>query len=434
MSKMEGPRAGRHPGKMPGGVKLADCVRELMGIFGQMIVSKADRASPPFLGMSRVAAGMDFYHPDAREPYVTNWYLQDAAKGAMIKALSSGHLPTWTDYDGNFVELDAETLFGVDKWNPSYTVQTGSYVALNVAHGRDGPTRAECDGATLWVREEDWPRIRGELIADRERSFGSVLPGDMLRLMLGEPATTDSVPIPLGDAYEPMGASWTLYEAVAWIGTQDLEFVEHQRPANFSGTITKNYGAVVWKRMEQSLADRKAAGKAEFTANVACDRLLAGCATGSVKTTGIPGEPGEKASRRNVPPYDYVGAVLWQGRGGSLHRIVNGKIEEARWHDLRFLIDDVKALTTEAASQSNAAASRTGATSKRPPVSGSDLRAWVRDRNIEGWDQDEIFKGAAGAFPQHDVPGRPTIRKLDADVRLELDLRERTRGRNKKGS
>ena len=94
MSRIEAPRVGRHPGKMPGGVKLADCMQELMSVFGQMIVSTADRESRAFLGMSGIAASMDFYDPNAREPYVTSWYLRDAASEAMVKALSSGHLPT----------------------------------------------------------------------------------------------------------------------------------------------------------------------------------------------------------------------------------------------------------------------------------------------------------------------------------------------------
>lgn len=424
MSRIEAPRVGRHPGKMPGGVKLADCMQELISVFGQMIVSTADRESRAFLGMSGIAASMDFYDPNAREPYVTSWYLRDAASEAMVKALSSGHLPTWTDYDGSFVELDHETLFGPNKWNSSYTVQTGIYVALNVAYGRDGPTRAECDGATLWVREEDWPRIRGELIANREREVGTVLPSDMTQLMLGSSATLISEAPAAADTAAPL-ALWSLYEAVAWMGTHDLAFVERQQPHHFPGTTAKNYGAVAWKRLEQSLVHRATAGSGMMTADAARIKLLAACQTGSVRATGIPADKGD---RRDVPAYDFIGVQLWERRGGSLHRVVAGINEPARWYDLRFRADDVRAPVAKPTPQTTVAEIK-----NKPTVSGSDLRGWVRARNVEGWDQDQIVKGAASAFPDNVVPGRPTIRKLDADVRVQLELPARTRGRNKKG-
>ena len=44
-----------------------------------------------------------------------------------------------------------------------------------------------------------------------------------------------------------------------------------------------------------------------------------------------------------------------------------------------------------------------------------------------------IVNGAADAFPDNGVPGRPTLRKLDADTLEELGLPKRTRGRDKKG-
>jgi len=70
---------------------------------------------------------------------------------------------------------------------------------------------------------------------------------------------------------------------------------------------------------------------------------------------------------------------------------------------------------------------------RRPPVSSNNLRAWVRDRNVDGWSQDRIVKGAVAAFPQHAVPGRPELRKVDAFVREEAGLPARTRGRGKTG-
>lgn len=430
MFKVDGPRAGRHPGKMPGGIKLADCTYELMGIFEQMTISDKDRASRAFIGISALGAGMDFYDAADREPYVARWYLQDAAKTAMIRALSAGQLPVWTDYDGQFVELDPEAMFAPNKWVSTHTVQTGTYIALNVAYGRDGPTRSECDGATLWVRNDDWQRVSRTLVAERENGFGGVLPSDMAQLLNEAHSTAMSAP----PAHEYTSAisipMWTLYEAVAWLGSQDTVLVEHQHPRCFPGTIDKNYGAVAWRRLVQSLSDRSASGAASMTADVARDCLIAACESGLVLASGI---PLDRSDRRAIPPGDFSGAKLWEGRGGSLHRCIAGGVEAPRWFDLRFDAISVRDLAIEKTRTGDPEAPVPVEVSKKPPVSARDLREWVRDRNKQGWSQDRIIKEVAGAFPHNEVPGRPTLRKLDADVRTKLKLPARVPGRNKKG-
>lgn len=356
MLRIDGPRAGRHPGKMPDGIKLADCTYELMAIFEQMTISDKDRASREFMGMSAMGAGMEFYDAADREPYVARWYLQDAAKNAMMRALSTGQLPIWTDYDGKFVELDPEAMFAPNKWVAAQTVQTGTYVALNVAHGRDGPTRSECDGATLWVRNDDWPRVRGVLLAEREKAFGGVLPSDMSQLLNEAQLSAMNVPSVIGYTAATGIPMWSLYEAVAWLGAQDSALVDHQHPRHLPGTIDKSYGAVAWIRLEQSLSDRIASGTASMTADVARDRLIAACESGLVQATGI---PADRSDRQTVPPVDFVGAKLWEGRGGSLHRSVDGSVEAPRWFDLRFREADVRTLVSGLVTQTTGASSST---------------------------------------------------------------------------
>jgi hypothetical protein len=430
MLKIDGRRAGRHPGKMPGGIKLADCTYELMGIFEQMTISDKDRASRAFKGMTALAAGLDFYDIADREPYVVRWYLQDAAKNAMIHALSAGRLPVWTDYDGQFVELDPEAMFAPNKWVATHTVQTGTYVALNVAHGRDGPTRSDCDGATLWVRNDDWQRVNRTLLAQRETRSGGVFPPDMAQLLNEAQSVAISAPSSLEYDVAIGVPKWTLYEAVAWLGSQDIALVEHQHPRYFPATIEKNYGAVAWRRLVQSLSDRSANGGTSVTADVARHRLIAACESGLVQATGI---PSDQSDRRAISPNDFSGAKLWEGRGGSLHRSIAGGVEAPRWFDLRFDASSVRDLAIEKARTSDPEAPDPVEVSKKPPVSARDLREWVRDRNKKGWSQDRITKEVAAAFPHNEVPGRPTLRKLDADVRTKLKLPARVPGRNKKG-
>jgi len=420
MSTTDGPRVGRHPGKMPNGIKLATCVEELTGIFQQMPISDKDRATATFAGMSGIGAGMDFYNANDREPYVARWYLQDAANRAMIRALSAGRLPVWTDYDGGFVELDPEAMFGPNKWMDTHTVLTGNYVALNVAYGRDGPTRAECDGATLWVHNDHWPPVRAALIAERERESGAAFPADMAQLLFETgPPPSDAL------GYTAFGNNpfWSLYEAIAWLGSQDDTLVDRQDPRYFEGTSVRNYGAIAWLRLEKALADRIAANAGGITADEARRLLLAACKSAQVSATGI---PADKSERCSIPVLEFVGSELWEGQGGSLHRKVGSKFEPARWFDIHFDADGVRAIAGGATTTSDADA-------KLPPVSTRELREWVAKRNQDGWSQDKIIKGAAAAFPENEVPGRPTLRKLDAAVRFELKLPKRERGRDKKG-
>ena len=363
MLKSDGPRAGRHPGKMPDGIKLAGCTYELIGIFEQMTISDKDRASRTFAGMSAIGATMDFYCANDREPYVTRWYLQDAAKNAIIRALSTGQLPVWTDYDGQFVELDHEAMFAPNKWVDTHTVQTGTYVALNVAHGRDGPTRSECDGATLWVRDNDWACVRGALIDERERTFGAVLPPDMSQLLNETELVTMNAPSAIEYTAAPGKSMWSLYEAVAWLGSQDAALVDHQHRRHLPGTTLENYGAVAWMRLVQSLSDRITNGTAYMTADNARERLIAACERGRIVATGI---PADRSDRCTIPAAAFTGCELWEGRGGSLHRLVDAKHEAARWFDLRFSEADVRNLDAPSSAKSSVgedlpANSRTGA-------------------------------------------------------------------------
>jgi len=434
MDKQEGRRAGRHPGKMPAGVKLIECITEIQSIFGRMSVTDRDRETTTFKGMTNLAAGMPFYDPGARDPYVANIYLQYAARQAIGDALVSGHLPVWTAYDAQFIELDHETLFGINKWDRVRSLRTGLYLALNTFHGRDGPVRKEYDGATLWVLGDDWPGIRNSLIAQRERAFDSALGNDWPQLLSGTESCFQNRAAGVVQRAPPDASHWSLYEAVAWVGSGDMNFVAQQRATFLAVGEEKTAGAKIWLRLDRSLKDRVETGAGGETAYCARELLRVACEKGAVVATGIPASNGD---RRAVPPSDFVASELWPEAGGSLHCATAKKGESALWFDLRFQANDVRAIVDAAYVNHEIPREDGGAPADdvvtRSPVSSRDLRDWVRVCNVDRWSQDKIAKEAADAFPDHDVPGRPTLREIDASVRHELGLPERTRGRRKKG-
>lgn len=424
-------RAGRHPGKMPGGMKLTDCVTELESVFGRMTISDRDRTTRAFKGMSGIAAGMPFHDPAARDPYVDDWYLKEAAHEAIGAALISGQLPAWTDYNGQFVELDHSVMFGPNKWNQSHTIKSGTYVVLNAFHGRDGETRGECDGATLWVRADDWPRIRSELIERREKMFGSELGDDWAQLF--DSLSIGSGPASTGSAVSASldGPYWTLHEAVAWlISENDLLVLEQKQKLTDYADRARIAGTVAWLRLENRFSRSELDGARE--------RLRASCEEGSVSATGISASRGP---RQPIPTADFTNVELWPGYGGQLHRVVGGNPEPARWLDLRFAVSGVRAITNTVPASSSAAVVAPQAqrdsddllTPERKPVSPMTFREWVEDCNKAGWSQGKIVEEAPMAFSDHTVPGRPSIRDIDAKARIKLGLAPRRRGAPTRG-
>lgn len=195
----ERPKIGQHPGKMPDGIKLVDCTLEIVALFGRMTISDADRETTAFQGMQARVQVMPFYNPADREPYVNNWYLKNAAQRAMINAVASGRLPMWTDYSGQFIELEPSILFAANKWKPMYTVESGCYNALNETYGKDGPLRAGCEGAILWAKKADWSRLRFVLVAERGKDFKSFLPAEALGAVRRWREADEGVAIETGD-------------------------------------------------------------------------------------------------------------------------------------------------------------------------------------------------------------------------------------------
>lgn len=325
------------PGKMPGAVKLLHCLEELRSIFQRMPVTDRDRSTQAFVGMTQVVGGMDFYDPAEREPYVERWYLGDQAKDFVRRALVSGELCVWIRLNEETVQLDHEEDFAGSRWCKTRTLEQGKYRAQNVQFDAHGSQRAKYEGGTLWVKEEEWPDVRLKLIADRERVFGSALPLDMAQLLSPIDAVCRST-VSTDQVHLQPKAQWSLYEATAWIGSRDQSLVDRQQQRERLGNRPEQSGAIAWKRLEKSLDDRIAAGADAITAEIARERLRLACERGSVQATGVPADRGK---RRVVPAADFINAELWEGRGGSLHRIVANKGEPARWLDLRFGMDDV---------------------------------------------------------------------------------------------
>ena len=404
-------------------------LNELRDIFKRMSITKRDRETNAYRGMDAIAPPSSQWHDHAQ--YVDQWYLGDAGRDAFVIALCSGRIPIWTDHQGQVIQLDPSILFAPNKWEQR-PAEAGVYRPMNLRQDYGDDRRLACAEARLWIMDSDWPSIRDALVSERERASGSILPADFLTLFESE-----TPPEPWDTPADAKGADveqWSIYEAVAWIGSRDMALVDRQRTNYLAAGDPGTAGAKIWLRLEQSLKDRVANGMKGETADGAREQLRIACETGAVAATAIPASRGD---RRAVPTSDFVAAELWPGKGGSLHRVVAGKGEAARWLDLRFRGDDVRAVVDAAPAAAEAGFKRDHApivdVATRKPVSSRDLRDWVRARNRERWSQDKIVKGAADAFPNHDVPGRPALREIDASVRQELDLPERTRGRGKKG-
>lgn len=403
---------------------------EIINLFSGTNVTASDQQTEAYQRLASFAGPSTEW--ESREAYIARCYLTSLADQLLIWAIDAGIAPIIADIQGRgHARLDHRIFFGLNRWWPQDTIGSARYKPMNEGcDGEAGRLRAAASGLPLWIRSEEWDGVVDQIIRRREEIAREEFPRDRLALrrMFAQTGSTYTE-MPHANMPTANRPYWSLYEAVAWLGSQDAALVESQQPHHFPSTDAKHYGAVAWLKLKQSLADRAIAGKASMTADAARNMLLGACETGQVPSTGIPALKGD---RRPIPANDFIGSQLWEGRGGALHRVVAGIPEEARWHDIRFRADDVKALINVSAPPTPAPPVPDRLV-KKPPVSGSELRAWVKARNADGWSQGMIVKGAVDAFPDKEVPGRPTLRELDADARVELGLPQRTRGRDKKG-
>ncbi|MGE7207043.1 hypothetical protein ACQKJZ_15375 [Sphingomonas sp. NPDC019816] len=169
-------KAARHPGKMPNALKLIDCIRELQTVFRMTPITDNDRETPAYLGMLGISPPSSPYHD--RSKYAEQAYLTQIATEAIRYGLSNGTLPVWCDYNAEWVELDHDVMFARNKWERGCVLGSGVYRPLNVRREHGDEQRLACEDATLWVREQDWPKARSIFIADREKRMGSVLRQD----------------------------------------------------------------------------------------------------------------------------------------------------------------------------------------------------------------------------------------------------------------
>lgn len=410
---------------------------DLRRIFDKMPVTSLDRTSDLYLRYEFIAVQDSEF--ETRQRYLDRVYIGHLAEGMIVGALSSGLLSAWVDLPGQrWTKLIPSTFF-----SPGKFCERSAVGGIYREKGRRSDViqfgdedRAKCDGCNLWSLDEDWPAVRAQLIARREQISGEVIP-EYIKASLNRSLLPDvdaifaqQPPIYMVSLQAMIERTWSLYEAVAWIGSRDQGLVDRQQHLDQPGTRPEHVGAVVWSRLEQSLNERIAAGLSALTANQARDRLRDACERGLVQASGVPADRGD---RRVIPAGDFTKAVIWEGKGESLHRSVAGKAEAPRWSDLRFDAENVRALATEWPLTTHAAVATPAKDARKPPVRASSLRDWVRDRNKEGWSQDRIVKEAAAAFPLNEVPGRPTLRDLDADVREKMELPPRSPGRGKKG-
>ena len=231
------------------------------------------------------------------------------------------------------------------------------------------------------------------------------------------------------------GKLWSLYEAVAWIATGDDDFARQQAEFYERHPSPKEAGAVTWLTLQQALEARDP-GARLMSLEDSRRSLRAACEAGRVSATGvikIKDDPLTCSDRLGIPATDFAGVELWPGKGGSLHRIIHGRGETARWFELRFDGDEVRQLhqppTPHVDEDPLESASGQADRNRRPPLGTARLREWIVVMNRDGRSQTDIAKGAASAFPDFQVPGRPTIRQIDAEVRAELGLPPREPGK-----
>lgn len=340
----QGPsRKVRHPGKMPGAIKLNECVEDLKNLCRRMTVTDRDRATPTWFRMSQLVAGMSFYNPDDREPYLRNLYLGESAQRIVEAGLSTGTLPVWTDFDGRFVEIDAEKFFGRNMWNSTHTVLTGKYIPLNVW---DDELRRDFDRADLWIYEGDLRAIRKHLLEHRSRHFGSELPQewqDFADHVFG--TSTDR-----GVTVSPNSAlgEWTLPEAIIWFASMDEAAVAEQRTSidRYVGSRANPWPAIR-VGLSTAIAQRFCQCGSKpidcWCEDDANKSLKAACVAGKIRVTGVPAGGGE----RQVVPFEaFQNAELIVEDGGALYREpkLGGQM---LFRDLRFPRDEVQNLERE---------------------------------------------------------------------------------------
>lgn len=340
----QGPRRKvRHPGKMPGAIKLNECVEDLKNLCRRMTVTDRDRATPTWFRMSQLVAGMSFYNPDDREPYLQNLYLGEAAQRVVEAGLSTGTLPVWTDFDDQFVEIDAEKFFGRNMWNSSHTVLTGKYIPLNVW---DDELRRDFDRADLWICEGDLIAIRKHLLEHRSRHFGSELPQDWQHFadhIFGTPTDPNGA-VPSITA----PADWTLAEAIIWFASADEAAVAEQRTSvdRYVGSRANPWPAIR-VGLSTAIAQRFCQCGSKpidcWCEDDANKSLKAACVGGKIDVTGVPADGGE---RQLVPPEAFRYADLIVEDGGALYREpkLGGQM---LFHNLRFSRDKVQKLGRE---------------------------------------------------------------------------------------
>jgi hypothetical protein len=410
---------------------------EISNLLSATKVTARDRATAEYQFWATLAGPSTEW--ESREDYLARCFLQSQADQLLIWAIEAGIAPVIADIPSRgHARLDHRIFFGLNKWWSQDTIRSATYRPMNEGcDGKAGLQRGAASGLPLWIKNEDWARVVEQIIHRREEMSGEEFPPERLALRRMLPQLRGAEPGPTAtNRTAALTPSWSIYEAVAWIASGDILLVA-QQAANYMSVQDPNIaGAVTWIRLEQSLIGKAGLGNATIGADEARERLRAACELGAVEATGIPASRGE---RTVIPPTHFISVELWPGRGGSLHRVVAGQGEEARWLDLRFAVEDVRTLTGSASSQSlqvaqDVSPNRASGRLLRPPVSSSALRSWIRERNLEGWSQDRIFKGAAKAFPDHEVPGRPEVRKVDGEVRQELELPARKPGRGKKGA
>jgi hypothetical protein len=182
------------------------------------------------------------------------------------------------------------------------------------------------------------------------------------------------------DGDEAIGKQWSLYEAVAWLASGDLNLVEQQQRV-FADEQRKlgDAGALTWMTLQRALPGSVGADPDVDRITTAAELLRAACEDGAIRASGIPADRGD---RRRIPRDDFIGAELWPGKGGCLHRIIAGCGEPARWFELRFSQDDVHSVR---AAPSAVAASKTleSEPDPRPSAPAKPIQRWSESAMTE---------------------------------------------------
>ena len=400
---------------------LSNRTLELINLISLTPLSPWDRGTPGHQGITQIAPETTQWHN--KDEYVARSYLAYEAKRLLAEAINSGLAPIYADLPGRgHQRLDPRLFFGSNAWNLT-TMQTGRYMPLNESFGDDGPIRAAIQNLPLWIRNEDWPSLRDEILTRRHELSGSSLASEWQNLISG---------LGFGDSVNrDTNETLTLHEAVLWVASADEAAVAEQR-VTYDHYVAKgpHAGPRAWVNVLSAITQRFCACGEKpidcYCTDEAIKSLKRECADGRIPTTGILAEGSRRApvgpiafANAELTPMDLGSLFAEERHGGAL-----------LYHDLRFDREAVRRLAETLAGKPVATKGVSFSTT-------AESDAWYKDRVKSAddagftWSRAEDFAAGAAAglttgrmrelrknfadhWPRHGAPTRARRRKKAA--------------------